>query len=272
VSSNAAIAPAPRLGELLRHWRGRRRMSQLDLASRSGVSSRHLSFVETGRSRPSREMVVHLAEQLDVPLRERNRFLVAAGYAPVYPESSFDSPGLDLPRAAIDMMLANHDPMPALVVDRSWNLVAANKGMSVFLEWIPAELLRPPMNVIRASVHPDGISTRIVNFEEYALDVVERLRRQVAASGDPELAALLDEVMAYPNFAELGSPAPDVPNVVLPMRIRTDGGTILSFFSTMTVFGAPLDVTLSELAMESFFPADAATDVAVRAMVERAAV
>jgi transcriptional regulator with XRE-family HTH domain len=247
-------------------------MSQLDLASRSGVSSRHLSFVETGRSRPSREMVIHLAEQLDVPLRERNRFLVAAGYAPVYPESSFDSPGLDLPRAAIDMMLASHDPMPAFVVDRSWNLVAANRGMAMFLDWIPAELHGPPMNVIRASVHPDGISSRIVNFEKYALDVVERLRRQVAASGDPDLAALLDEVMSYPNFAELRSPAPDVPNVVLPMRIRTDDDTILSFFSTMTVFDAPLDVTLSELAMESFFPADSATDAAVRAMVERAAV
>jgi hypothetical protein len=170
------------------------------------------------------------------------------------------------------MMLASHDPMPAFVVDRSWNLVAANRGMAMFLDWIPAELHGPPMNVIRASVHPDGISSRIVNFEEYALDVVERLRRQVAASGDPDLAALLDEVMSYPNFAELRSPAPDVPNVVLPMCIRTGAGTILSFFSTMTVFGAPLDVTLSELAMESFFPADAATDNAVRAMVERAAV
>jgi transcriptional regulator with XRE-family HTH domain len=246
-------------------------MSQLDLASQSGVSSRHLSFVETGRSRPSREMVIHLAEQLDVPLRERNRFLVAAGYAPVYPERSLESSDLDLPRAAIDMMLANHDPMPAFVVDRAWNLVAANRGMLPFLAWIPPELQAPPMNVIRASLHPDGMSGRIVNFEEYALDVVERVRRQVTASGDPDLAALLEEVTGYPDVAALRGGAPDVPNVVLPMRIRTDDGAILSFFSTMTVFGAPLDVTLSELAMESFFPADAATDAAVRGMVQRAA-
>ncbi len=245
-------------------------MSQLDLASQAGVSSRHLSFVETGKSRPSREMVLHLAEQLDVPLRERNSLLVAAGFAPAYRESSLDEPDLDTVRRAIDVMLANHEPMPAFVVDRAWNLVAANAGVAVFLALLPPELLaETPLNAIKVSVHPDGLSRMIENFDEYAAHLVERLRRQIDGSQDPELIALHDEITSYPNVAAaVDSYDPDTPlSVVLPMKVRMDDGTVLSFFSTMTVFGAPLDVTLSELAVESFFPSDAASEAAVRAMV-----
>jgi transcriptional regulator with XRE-family HTH domain len=258
------VAPAPhRLGELLRRWRGQRRMSQLDLASQAGVSPRHLSFVETGRSKPSREMVLHLAEQLDVPLRDRNALLLAAGYAPAYAESTLDEPELLSVREALRVMLRNHDPLPALVVDRRWDLVDANDGALTFVAMLPASLTEPPMNVMRASLHPDGIATRIVNFDEYAMHLIDRLRRQLEASGDTALAELLDEVVAYPNVADvLARTAPHPSGVVLPMRVRVDDGTVLSFFTTMTVFGAPLDVTLSELAIESFFPADDATAAA----------
>ena len=244
-------------------------MSQLDLASQAGVSPRHLSFVETGRSKPSREMVLHLAEQLDVPLRDRNVLLTAAGFAPAYRESSLDAPDLQSVRQAIDVMLRNHEPMPALVIDKAWNLVAANRGLSLFLGLISPALLDGQPNVIRASLHPDGLARHIANFDEYVAHLVERLRRQLDVSGDPPLAALLDEVSAYPNVAAaVGSAEPlPPPGVVLPMQLHLPDGTDLSFFSTMTIFGAPLDVTLAELAIESFFPADGATDAYVRAVV-----
>jgi transcriptional regulator with XRE-family HTH domain len=244
-------------------------LSQLDLASQAGVSPRHLSFVETGRANASREMVLHLAEQLDVPLRERNALLVAAGFAPVFRESSLDEPHLASIRQAITVMLANHEPMPALVVDRRWDLVDANAGVAVFLAMVPPSVLEPPVNVIRVSLHPDGLASRILNFDEYATHLLERLRRQLEASGDAALASLLDEVATFP--AVRSSPAAHdggtSPGVVLPMQVRTDDGVVLSFFSTMTVFGAPLDVTVSELALESFFPADEPTPRLVRAMV-----
>jgi transcriptional regulator with XRE-family HTH domain len=262
-------ATPPRLGELLKTWRSKRRMSQLDLASQAGVSPRHLSFVETGRSKPSREMVLHLAEQLDVPLRDRNALLTAAGFAPAYRESSFDAPDLRSARQAIDVMLRNHEPMPALVIDRTWNLVSANRGLGLFLDLIAPELLDGQPNVIRVSLHPDGLARHIANFDEYVAHLIERLRRQLEASGDPALAALLDEVSAYPNIAAaLGAAEPlPPPGVVLPVQLHLPDGTDLSFFSTMTVFGAPLDVTLAELAIESFFPADGATEAYVHSVV-----
>lgn len=252
------------VGELLREWRTRRRLSQLELAIQSGVSTRHLSYVETGRSRPSREMVLFLAEHLDVPLRERNRLLVAAGFAPAYRQSSLDDDALASARAAIDVILANHEPLPALVVDSTWRLLDANSGMAPFLSRIAPNLLEPEPNVVRASLHDDGLAGAIVNFDEYAGHLVARLRRQRDAAGSAELAALLDEVTAYPAVAaaldRLGPLPP--PGAVLPLHVRFDDGTELRFFSTMTVLGAPLDITLDELAIESFFPADAATAAA----------
>jgi transcriptional regulator with XRE-family HTH domain len=248
---------SPRLGELLKMWRSKRRLSQLDLAGRAGVSSRHLSFVETGRSRPSREMVLHLAEHLDVPLRDRNALLTAAGFAPVYHESPLDAPELASVRQAIEVILANHEPCPAFVIDGAWNLIEANAGIAGFLDLISPELLDPPMNVIRASLHPRGLSRFIVNFDEYAAHVIERLNRQLATTSDPGLEALLHEVTAYPDVARAldGAVLPP-PAAVLPMHFRLADGTELRFFSTMTVFGSPLDVTIAELAIESFFPAD----------------
>ena len=242
-------------------------MSQLDLASQAGVSPRHLSFVETGRSKPSREMVLHLAEHLDVPLRDRNALLTAAGFAPVYRESALDAPELASVRQAIEVILANHEPCPAFVIDGAWNLLEANAGIAAFLELIAPELLDPPMNVIRASLHPRGLSRYIVNFDEYAAHVVERLHRQLAATSDPGLEALLDEVIGLSGRGAraLGDGAAlPPPAAVLPMHFRLDDGTELRFFSTMTVFGSPLDVTIAELAIESFFPADEATAAVFR--------
>src|SRR5438874_8123950 len=209
------------VGDLLREWRQRRRMSQLELALEAEVSTRHLSFVETGRSRPSREMVLHLAEQLDLPLRERNQFLLAAGYAPVYAETELDSPQMAAVRRAIRQVLAGHEPYPAVVVDRGWNLVDANAGVELFTDGIPQELLGPPTNVLRVSLHPYGLAPRIVNLGEWRAHLLGRLRRQVALTADPELAALYRELRAYP--CEQAEPEIELPgpgDVVVPLRIR----------------------------------------------------
>jgi transcriptional regulator with XRE-family HTH domain len=259
----APVEDAPALGDLLRRWRTRRRISQLELASQAGVSSRHLSFVETGRSKASREMVLHLAEQLDVPLRDRNALLVAAGFAPVYRESPLDGPDLAAIREAIALVLRHHEPMPALVVDQAWDLVDANAGVTFFLGLLPDHLLSPPVNVVRASLHPDGLARLIVNQGEYAGHLLERLRRQLDTSGDPSLSALLEEIADYPAVRAAADAPHGPPGPVLPIQLRL-GEETLSFFTTMTVFGAPLDVTLSELAIESFFAADGATADAVR--------
>jgi len=258
--TTTAMSP-PRLGELLKMWRSRRRVSQLDLASSAGVSPRHLSFVETGRSKPSRELVLHLAEHLDVPLRDRNELLTAAGFAPLYRHSPLDAPELTSVRQAIAVILTSHEPFPAFVIDGAWQLLEANGGVGGFLALVPPELLEPPVNIIRASLHPHGISRFIVNFDEYAAHVIERLRRQLAATSDPGLRALLDEVSRYPNVARVIGAVSVLPPpaAVLPMHFRLDDGTEMRFFSTMTVFGSPLDVTIAELAIESFFPADEAT-------------
>lgn len=252
------------VGELLRQWRGRRRLSQLELSLQAEISTRHLSFVETGRSRPSREMVLRLAEQLDLPLRERNRLLLAAGYAPVYPETALAAPPLTAVREAIRQVLTGHEPYPAVVVDRGWNLVDANASVALFTDGLPPELLAPPTNALRVSLHPAGLAPRIVNLGEWRAHLLGRLRRRVALTGDAELAQLYDELRAYPcdqPEPEVELPGPGA--VVVPLRLR-HGDRELAFFSTIATFGTPLDITVAELAIEAFFPADPATAAVLR--------
>lgn len=254
------------VGDQLRAWRQRRRLSQLDLACEAEISTRHLSFLETGRSLPSREMLLHLAEQLAVPLRERNALLIAAGYAPVYPERTLDDPALRAARQAIDFVLAGHEPYPALAIDRHWTLVAANRALAPLLEGVAEALLRPPVNVLRVSLHPDGLAPRIVNLAEWRAHVLAKLRHQIAVSADPILAALMNELAGYPAPGTEGAAhaAGSHDGIAVPFRLATAAGT-LSFLSTTTIFGTPVDITLSELAVESFFPADAATGAILRA-------
>lgn len=252
------------VGELLRRWREHRRLSQLALALDAEISTRHLSFVETGRSLPSREMVLRLAEQLDVPLRERNTLLLAAGYAPVYPESGLDAAPMAAVRDAIRKLLTAHEPYPALVVNRDWSLVDANASMALFTAEIRPDLLAPPANVLRASLHPEGLAPRIVNLGEWRAHLLGRLRRQIAATADPGLAALYDELEAYPcdqPEPEIELPGPG--DVVVPLRIRHADGE-LAFFSTVATFGTPLDVTVSELMIEAFYPANSETAAVLR--------
>ncbi|HEX5684186.1 MAG TPA: helix-turn-helix transcriptional regulator [Ideonella sp.] len=262
---SAANAP---VGELLRHWRQHRRWSQLDLASEAEVSTRHLSCMETGRALPSREMLLRLAERLDVPLRERNRLLTAAGYAPMYRERPLADPALQPAYAAVQRVLHAHDPYPALAVDRHWNLVAHNRAASAFMADLPAELLTPPVNVLRVSLHPDGLAPRIANFAAWREHLFERLAHQVHTSGDPALAALADELRALPLPAGCteAPPAPrGIVDIAVPLQLHSPAG-LLSFISTITVFGTPVEVTLSELAIEAFFPADETTAKALAAM------
>lgn len=254
------------VGDRLRAWRQRRRLSQLDLAGEANISARHLSFLETGRSRPSREMVLHLAERLEVPLRERNQLLVAAGYAPVFPERRLDDPALKAARQAVDLVLAGHEPYPALAVDRHWHLIAHNRAVPPLLAGIDPALLQPPVNVLRLSLHPQGLAPRIANWGEWRAHLLARLRHQIDVSADARLAELLDELRGYrpPAGAAVDRPPEiDPAAVVVPLRLVTAAGT-LSFISTTTMFGTPLDITLSELALETFFPADADTAEALR--------
>lgn len=243
------------VGPLLRDWRRRRRLSQLDLALEAGVSARHLSFVETGRATPSAQMVLHLAAELDVPRRERNRLLLAAGYAPVYEERDLEDPEMAAVSETVRRVLAAHDPFPALAVDHGWALLAHNTGAARLLEGLPDDLLAPPLNVLRASLHPDGLAPRIRNLGEWKAHVLERLDRQRALTGDPALSTLRAELAAYP-----GEPAAARTDAVaVPLRLATAGGRELSLLSTVTTFGTPVDITVEELSIESFFPADAAT-------------
>jgi transcriptional regulator with XRE-family HTH domain len=255
------ISPQP-VGTLLRDWRQRRHMSQLDLACEAEVSTRHLSFVETGRSQPSREMLLHLAELLDVPLRERNALLVAAGYAPLFPERPLNDPALSAARRAVDLVLSGHEPNPAIAVDRHWTLVAANRAAGRLLAGADPRQLQPPVNVLRLSLHPDGLAARIENYAEWRAHVLARLRRQVELTADPVLMELVKEIAGYPapgGAATAHRPTDDrYGGVVVPMRLLSDAG-VLALFGTVTVFGTPVDITLSELAVESFFPADAQT-------------
>lgn len=250
----------PGFGEQLRGWRKLRRMSQLDLALEAEVSARHLSFVETGRSQPSRGMVLRLADRLEVPLRARNALLLAAGLAPAYPERPLGDPALGPARRAIEMILKGHEPFPALAVDRHWNMVAANDALAPFLGGVAPALLAPPVNVLRLSLHPDGVAPRVLNLGEWKAHLVERLKRQIVASGDAALGDLLEELAAYP-----APPAPacdDYAGILVPMMLERDGRR-LSFFSTTTMFGTPAEVTLSEIAIEAFFPADEPTVAAL---------
>jgi transcriptional regulator with XRE-family HTH domain len=241
------------IGPLLKTWRTKRRLSQLDLALEAGVSTRHLSFVETGRSRPSEQMVVHLAEQLDVPLRERNRMLLAAGYAPIYSQRPLQE--LGPVKDALDQLLESHEPFPAIVVDRAWNVVAANAAIGMLTAGAAPHLLEPPINALRLSLHPDGMAPRIINLGQWRAHLLRDLEAQVAASNDDELAELLEELEAFPGPE--GEPAPH--EVFVPLRIVRPGGGELRFLSTRTTFATAVDVTVSELAIESFFPADAET-------------
>jgi transcriptional regulator with XRE-family HTH domain len=262
IAENQRALRVGRVGSLLRGWRQRRRMSQMELALEAGISTRHLSFVETGRSRPSAEMVLHLAERLEVPLRERNELLLAAGFAPQYSSSSFEDPALREVRDAVSRVLAAHEPYPAIAVDRYWNLVASNEALGPFLEGVAPELLVPPVNTIRLALHPDGVAPRIVNLGEYRADLIERLDRAARLTGDPELAALHGEMQGYPGPDAPPHPYPPIPAVAVGLRLAPPAGQDgpeLAFFSTITTFGTAVDVTVSELALEAFFPADAAT-------------
>ncbi len=251
---------APAVGHLLRDWRARRRLSQLDLANVAGISARHLSFVETGRSRPSREMVLHLADQLDVPLRERNALLIAGGFAPTFHATDFDAPEMQPVRDAIDRLLAAHEPYPAILVDRRWTLMAANRAAIVLVDGVAPGLLDPPCNVLRATLHPKGLSSRIVNLDEWFDHILGNLRRQIAVTGDDELRALADELMGYAGELGLAVPPPQEGSraIAIPMRLRTDDGE-LAFITMIATFGTALDITLTELSIETFLPADPAT-------------
>ena len=255
------VATGRPVGELLREWRERRRLSQLELSSQTDISTRHLSFVETGRARPSAQLILRLTEHLDVPLRDRNRALLAGGYAPAYPETALDAPRLSAVREAVRRVLAGHEPYPAAAVDRHWRMVDANGGVALFTEGCAPELLAPPVNVLRLSLHPDGMAPRIQNLAQWREHLLDRLHRQAAATGDRYLDELHEELSGYPGG---GSPAESGADaLVVPLRYRR-GDEVLSFFSTTTVFGTPLDVTLAELAIESFFPADPATAARLR--------
>lgn len=244
----------PSFGEQLRTWRQRRRMSQLDLASEAGVSTRHLSFVETGRASPSRDMVMQLAEHLDVPLRDQNALLVAAGFAPRFGQRALEHPDMGAARAAVDAVLKGHAPNPALAVDRAWNLIAANDVAHKVLGGIAPHLLAPPANVLRASLHPEGLAPLILNLHEWRAHIFARVERQIDACGDGALSALLDELRAYPAPGARAPALREAP-VLTPLKLNTPAG-VLSLFSVTSVFGMPQDVTLDELAIESFFPAD----------------
>jgi transcriptional regulator with XRE-family HTH domain len=254
------------VGGLLREWRRRRRLSQLDVALQSAVSARHLSFVETGRSRPSRELVLHLAERLDVPLEERNALLLAAGYAPIYRRTPLDAAEMMPVREALERMLRAHEPFPAVVVDRRWDLVSANRAaMAILSEGVAADLLTPPVNTLRICLHPDGLAGRIVNLAEYSAHLLDHLRRQAAASGDPALGALHDELRTYPGVCAEEAPIVPAAQLFVPLTLRAGDGRELSFFNTLATFGTALDITVAELTIESLFPADEATAAALRA-------
>ncbi|MDR6817338.1 transcriptional regulator with XRE-family HTH domain [Neorhizobium sp. 2083] len=264
------LAAARPLGDYLRDWRRRRRMSQLDLALEADISQRHLSFIESGRSAPSRDMLLHLAERLEVPLRDRNPMLLAAGFAPVFAERRLDDPALQPARRAIDMVLKGHEPFPALAVDRHWTLVAANAAVAPLLADVAdRSLIEGPVNVLRLSLHPAGLAPHIANLAEWRNHLLERLHQQIAATGDRVLEKLLEELAGYPvpEAASKSAAKHDYAGIAVPMELRTQAG-LLSFISTTTVFGTPVDVTLSELAVESFFPADDETARLLRQMAE----
>lgn len=258
METDAPTEPPTTAGDMLRAWRGRRRMSQLDLALGAEISTRHLSFVETGRAAPSRQVLMRLAEELALPLRARNALLVAAGFAPVHPERPLDAPDMAPAREAIARILEAHEPYPALAIDRRWTLIAANRAVAPFLEGVDPALLQPPANVLRLSLHPDGLAPRIENLGEWRAHLLHRLGQQVDQTADPVLTELLAELSAYPSRAATGPVSPSSA-IAVPLSVLGPDGTRLSFLSTTTVFGTSTDVTLEEIALECLFPADEAT-------------
>jgi transcriptional regulator with XRE-family HTH domain len=265
----ATTVSAPGVGPLLREWRRRRHRSQLELALDSGVSARHISFLETGRSNPSREMVIGLASQLEVPLRERNELLIAAGYAPEYRQLAYEDSDLAPVREAIEQVLSAHDPYPALVVDRHWELVAANRGLGILTGGVAAHLLEPPANALRISMHPEGMAPRILNLGEWRAHTLHRLERQMRLTGDVAIAGLIDELASYPGPDAPGAGEGAAHDVFVPLRMRGPKDQELRFFGTIATFGTAVDVTVAELSIESFFPADATTAAATRAWAPR---
>jgi transcriptional regulator with XRE-family HTH domain len=256
-------------GSLLREWRQRRRVSRLDLACQGEVSTRHLSFLETGRAQPSREMVLHLAEQLDVPLRDRNTLLTAAGYAPIYQERPLGDPELRPALQAVEAIIHGHRPYPALAVDRHWTLISANDALPRLLAGVDPTLLQPPVNVMRVALHPSGLAPRTINLVEWRGHLLERLRRQAEVSADSVLISLLDEIRGYPapRGARTIRQTTDYGGMVVPFELATEAGT-MTFLSTTTVFGTPVDITLSELALECFYPANEVTAEMLRRWAE----
>lgn len=254
-------------GHLLRAWRERRHLSQLALATEAEISQKHLSFIESGRASPSREMVLHLAEQLDMPLRERNAFLLAAGYAPVFHDRAPDDPSLAEARAMVDVILKGHEPHPALAVDRHWMLIAANGAVAPLIAGADPMLLKPPVNVMRLSLHPRGLAPLIVNLKPWRAHLIDRLRRQHRLTQDPAIAALLREVSAYPGGGDSREDPAASDRIAVPLTLRTQAGT-LSLISTVTVFGTAVDITVSELSLECFYPADKATAAILRGLAD----
>lgn len=266
----------PPVGELLRTWRGRRRLSQMGLALSAGVSTRHLSCVETGRSRPSAELLLMLCEQLELPLRERNRLLLAAGYAPRFSEAGLASASLQVVSAALQRLLDAHHPYPGVALDRHWNVVLANGAAKALVARLPAFLLGPPLNVFRASLHPQGMAAWTLNFPAWGRHLLDELERVVASDTDAATRALAEEVKAYPNVAALREREPvsmadataeamaQAASPLIPCVLDLDG-TRLSLFTTLATLGSPRDVTLAELTVELFYPADSETEAALRA-------
>jgi len=249
------------VGKMVRSWRELRRFSQLELAVEAEVSQRHLSFIESGRAAPSKEMVLHLAENLDIPFRDRNVMLLAAGYSPIYGDRALEDPTLIHAKAALELLLSAHEPYPALTVDRQWNIVGANRALGALLDGVDSELLKPPANALRISLHPKGLAPNIVNLAEWRQHLLDRLRRQFRICRDPALDALLKELSGYPfNSSERPSSFNDIVanEVAIPLRLKTPRG-VLSFLSTVTVFGTPVEITLSEVTLEAFYPSDQET-------------
>ncbi|MFF7971465.1 helix-turn-helix domain-containing protein [Streptomyces sp. NPDC007905] len=266
-SASAAAPKDKGVGPLLRSWRERRRISQLELALRADSSARHISFIETGRSRPSEEMVLRLAEHLDVPVRERNALLLAAGYAPHYPETPLDDPALDALRDGMERLIQGYEPYPALVVDAGYTVVAANRGIAMLLEGVPEKLMTPAPNAMRLTLHPEGLAPRIRNLREWRGHLLAQMEREIALHRSDQLRALYEEVAAYPvpEDAPGDEPAEPVPYFALPLRIEHDD-RVLSFVSSISTFNTPMDVTVAELAIETFLPADPATTKYLRTL------
>jgi transcriptional regulator with XRE-family HTH domain len=262
---------APSAGALLREWRQRRNLSQFELALRSAVSARHLSFIETGRTRPSREMVLHLADRLDVPLRDRNRLLLAAGFAPVFGERSLDESEMAPVREALERFLSAHEPYPAVVVDRHWNIVASNRGVAYVTRGVAPELRTPPVNALRIALHPDGLAPRISNLADWSGYLLTRLRREIEATGDPDLEALYQELVVYPGVAEEDdrADAPTPNEIMLKHELRLDDRDLV-LFCTFTTFGTAHDLTLAELTIVAFYPANPQTAEALTEAVSEA--